>query len=103
MSNSKIFEFIDLPCPRCGSTKYKIGDRSSTYYNCATKDCYTTLYECKKCNKVQYKSAYGRIGDAWRCKECEAIQWDLTEKERVLSTIRGARNSLNDIIKRNGL
>lgn len=101
MDNQK-YNFPGISCPKCGNVNFELDEKHPTRYYCPTKKgdsiCGYAVYKCERCNKVYSKDHFGFRNDAYECKHCGMVQWDLTNEQRVLSALRSERSRLHDLL-----
>ena len=94
---------LNNPCPVCGNTSYTQSQKHTTMYRCATmsnnSQCKYTVYKCKKCEKYYPKAFFGKHGDVWECKECGAVQWDVTDINKMLEMLQGKNKAISAFLK----
>ena len=102
MDAQKVFIWENIRCPKCGGIRFFKDNKKQTRYFCSMPApngyCGAEVYMCTRCNKPYLKDNYGYRNEAYECKECGQVQWELTEKQRFLNSIKAERNRIKDLM-----
>ena len=83
----EIINVDNVRCSKCGGNLFRESGIGRGLYICENivsgKYCGNVMCYCKRCDKIYDESRFGKHGDVWVCKECDAINWACTDRKRA--------------------